>query len=52
MIIWTLLILGVWLVISSFLLGGVNTVLGYTNILAGAVAIFAFFWGKFGKNKI
>jgi hypothetical protein len=43
-------LLGVWLIISPYVLGGPLTVLAYSNALAGAGLILYSVWQIFGKK--
>jgi hypothetical protein len=43
-------VLGVWLIISPYILGGPLTVLAYSNALAGAGLILYSVWQIFGKK--
>lgn len=43
-------VLGAWLIVSPYILGGPLTVLAYSNALAGAGLILYSAWRIFGKK--
>lgn len=44
-------ILGAWIALSPFVLGGAVTVVTYNNVLIGIVIIFLAIWKKFVQGK-
>jgi len=45
------IILGVWISLSPFILGGATTVVTYSNVVVGVGIILLALWGKFVQGK-
>lgn len=45
------IILGAWIALSPFILGGATTVVTYNNVLIGVAIIFLAIWKKFVQGK-
>jgi len=48
---WIWLVLGIWLIISPFILGAGQTVLAYSNVLSGAILASLFVWQTAGRGQ-
>jgi hypothetical protein len=48
---WIWLVLGIWLIISPFILGAGQTVLAYSNVLSGAILTSLFVWQTAGRGQ-